>query len=406
MNRDFPLLIVGAGASGLIAAFAASRARPCCARLLEKEARVGRKLLATGNGRCNLLNASPTPSRMHGSFAPLAAQMLAQTPPEALLATFAEMGLVCRQEAEGRVYPYSGQAGAVLDALRFACERQGVATSCGARVHSLRPLHGGFCVQTDAGDFWGCKVIIAAGGRAAPALGATGDGAGLLTQLGHACAKERPALAPLKTAPQAIRGMKGVRLRAKLSLLVGRRPVQEETGELLFGDASISGVAAMQLARAAGSALAQGSQVRLCIDATPDLDVLPLLRARAALLGKEPAERLLLGLVPTRAALCLLRAAEYPPQSVAKDAPLQRLESLLHAWELPVEGVEPFAQAQVTAGGALAREFSPQTLESLRVPGLYACGEALDFDGDCGGYNLMWAWLSGLRAGTAAAEAL
>lgn len=406
MSKEIPVLIIGAGASGMLAAYAATRARPSCAVLLEKEARVGRKLLATGNGRCNLFNAAPEDSRLHGSFAPVMRAMLQEAPPAALYDVFSTMGLLCREEAEGRVYPYSGQASAVLDALRFACARQGAETICDARVKSLLPKKGGFAVETDAGSFRARKVILACGGKASPAFGADGDGVRLLKALGHSTAPERPAIAPLKVPAALIRGMKGIRIRGTVTLFFGDTAVKTEAGELIFSDASVSGVAVMQLARDAGDALHARKHVSLVIDMLPGVDASALLNQRAQLLKAEPAERLFTGLVPGRAAMCILREAEYSPQAAAQDAPLEMLSALLHAWTLPVEGVAPFNQAQVTAGGALAREFDPQTLESLLVPGLYACGEALDFDGDCGGYNLMWAWLSGLRAGTAAVEAL
>lgn len=403
---EFPICIVGAGASGLMAAIAASRARRARVCLLEREARAGRKLLSTGNGRCNLLNASPEPGRLHGSFAPAAQAMLEETPPEALIQIFESIGLSCRPEAEGRVYPYSGQASAVLDALRFACARQGVELVPQCRVTALRPRGDGFALTTESGAFQARKVIVACGGKAAPTFGADGDGARLLKALGHAVAPERPALSPLKLPPESIRGMKGVRLRCNVALLADGKPLQAECGEVIFADASVSGVAVMQLSRAAGDALARRKRVALRLDLLPGLDARALLHSRAALLGDEPAERLFTGLVPARAALCLLREAGCPPQAPACGAPHESLAALLHAWELPVLGVAGFEQAQVTAGGLLARDFDPQTLESRLVPGLYACGEALDLDGDCGGYNLMWAWLSGLRAGSAAVEAL
>ncbi|MDO4573121.1 MAG: aminoacetone oxidase family FAD-binding enzyme, partial [Clostridia bacterium] len=333
-------------------------------------------------------------------------RMLDRTPPGALRQLFDGMGLLCREEAEGRVYPYSGQAGAVLDALRFACARQGVELLTQSRVTAIEPQKEGFRLLAQGGAFFARKVIVAAGGRAAPAFGADGDGVGLLKALGHAASPERPALAPLRLPPQSIRGMKGVRLRAGVSLLCEGCAVKAESGEVIFSDASVSGVAAMQLCRDAAQALAQKKPVLLRLDLLPGLEAEPLLRARAALLRAEAAERLFTGLLPTRAALCLLRAAGYPPQGPARDAPLPALAGLLHAWDLPVEGVGGFEQAQVTAGGLLLRDFCAETLESRLVPGLYACGEALDFDGDCGGYNLMWAWLSGHRAGAAAAEAL
>lgn len=406
MKTDFPILVIGAGASGMMAAYAASRARPSCAVVLEKEARAGRKLLATGNGRCNLYNARPESARLHGSFAPAFERMLADTPPETLCAEFSRMGLLCREESEGRVYPYSGQASAVLDALRFACARMGAEIVPDARVTAIRPEKHGFVVESAAGAFRAEKVIVAAGGCAAPAFGADGDGVRLLRGLGHRFAQERPSIAPLRVPAELIRGMKGVRLRGQITVLCAGEPVQRESGEMIFSDGSLSGVCVMQTARKVGELTARRKRVQLSIDLAPGMDTASLLRERAQMLGDEPAERLFLGVIPGRAAMCLLRAADFSPQGAAKDAPVDILAGLLHDWRLPVTGTGGFAQAQVTAGGLTADGFDEETLESRFVPGLYACGEALDFDGDCGGYNLMWAWLSGLRAGTNAARTL
>lgn len=401
---DIPILIIGAGASGLMAAYAATRARPSCAIVLEKEARAGRKLLATGNGRCNLYNAHPEKARLHGSFAPAFERMAAETSPEALCAEFARMGLCCREEGEGRVYPYSGQASAVLDALRFACARQGAEIVPNARVTAVRPEKRGFRVESAAGTFRAEKVILAAGGCAAPSFGADGDGVRLLRALGHEAVQERPAVAPVKVQADSVRGMKGIRLRGDVTLLAAGAPVQKESGEMIFSDGSVSGVCIMQLARKAGELTARRKRVQLSLDLAPGINTAALLGMRAEMLGDEPAERLFTGLIPGRAAMCLLRAAEFGAQDPAKDAPRDALAALLHDWRLPVTGTAGFAQAQVTAGGLAAEGFNAMTLESKLWPGLYACGEALDFDGDCGGYNLMWAWLSGMKVGSCASR--
>ena len=311
MKTDFPILVIGAGASGMMAAYAATRARPSCAVILEKEARAGRKLLATGNGRCNLYNARPEKARLHGSFAPAFERMLADTPPEALRAEFDRIGLCCREESEGRVYPYSGQASAVLDALRFACARQGAEIVPDARAAAITPERDGFVVESAAGTFRAKKVILAAGGCAAPSFGADGGGVRLLRALGHETAQERPSIAPLRVPAECIRGMKGIRLRGGVTLLAAGVPVQQESGELIFSDGTVSGVCVMQLARKAGELTARRKRVQLSIDLAPGLDTAALLRGRAALLGDEPAERLFTGLIPGRAAMCLLRAAEF-----------------------------------------------------------------------------------------------
>ena len=225
MHNRLPLAIVGAGASGLMAAYAAARVRPHSVVLLEKQERAGRKLLATGNGRCNLLNARPDPGRYHGSGAALARAYLERTPPAALEAVFARMGLVCREEEEGRVYPHSGQASAVLDVLRFACARSGVDLRCGQRVLGIERRADSFALHMQETTLRAGAVVIAAGGAAAPSLGADESAYSLLSSLGHRMAPLRPALSPLKLDTSRIRGLKGVRTPCALTLEVDGREV-------------------------------------------------------------------------------------------------------------------------------------------------------------------------------------
>lgn len=402
---DWALAIVGAGASGMMAAIAAARLRPGPILLLEKEARVGRKLMATGNGRCNLMNLRPEATRYHGSGAPVALEMLQATPPQALLDIFAAMGLVCREEAEGRVYPFSGQANAVLDVLREACDGLGVHTRTGAVAVGIARAAQGFAIRlSDGGEIGARRVIIAGGGKASPALGSDGSAAALLASLGHTITPLYPAIVPLKVPAWRVRGLKGIRVQATLTLLVDGQAAQMEQGEALFGEQGISGIAAMQLARRAGMALSQGRGVALSIRLMPPDMARAEMQRRAARLEGTPFAGFFTGLLHRRLGESLLRDAGIAADAPVSQAAAATLAALLPDWQWPVQGTLPFAQAQVTAGGALAGEFNPQTLESRIVPGLHACGEVLDVDGDCGGYNLMWAWLSGEAAGRAAAS--
>lgn len=401
----FPIAIIGAGASGLFAAMAASGMRPHSVLLLEKEARVGRKLLATGNGRCNLLNMAVDPSRYHGGGRQTALSLLAQTPPATLADLFDMAGLLCREEKEGRVYPFSGQAASVLDVLRAACARGGVETRCDTNIVSIHRKNSAFVLASASGEvFHASRVIIAAGGRAAPSFGADGGAYTLLSALGHKISPPMPALSPLKLPPERIRGLKGVRIQATLTLLMDGRPARVERGEALFAEYGLSGVAAMQLSRAAGDALALRRRAAISIGLMEPDTAKRQLAGRVSRLKGEPMENLLTGLLHKRVSQCLLREAAIPLDAPISESVAAPLLPLLSGWELPIAGVLPFPHAQVTAGGAVLSEFCEETLASRIVPGLYACGEALDVDGDCGGYNLMWAWVSALAAGRAAAQ--
>lgn len=405
VNRIRPIVIIGAGASGMLAAIAASRVRPHSVVLLEKEARVGRKLLATGNGRCNVLNATIAPNCYHGTGAGVALDLLKRMPPSQLLSFFQSLGLTCREEAEGRVYPYSGQASSVLDALRFACGRLDVETRTESPVKGITRTADGFALSLSGGATLRAEqIIIAAGGKASPSFGADGDSHRLLASLGHAITPLFPAIVPLKLPTDRIRGLKGVRAQARLTLLQDENPLQTEQGEALFTDYGISGVAAMQLGRRVNETAPQAGALALSIQLLPKPLAREEMARRTDLYRGQPMENIFTGLLHKRIALCLLRETGLSPQAAVTETEASPLLPLLSDWKLPIQGTLPFAHAQVTAGGAALDGFDPQTLSSRAVPGLYACGEALDVDGDCGGYNLMWAWASGLVSGQAAAE--
>lgn len=407
MADSFPIVIIGAGASGLMAAIAASRVRPHSVLLLEKEVRVGRKLLATGNGRCNLLNMRLDKGHYHGSGAHIAQNVLERMTPAWLLDAFAAIGLVCREESEGRVYPFSGQASAVLDSLRLACDRQGVQVLTETPVSQIRMDQDRFHIQI-AGQqpILADRVILAGGGKASPSLGSDGSALKLLARLGHTLTDTFPAIVPLRLPSDRIRGLKGIRMQATLTLHVDQSPVHTERGEALLTEYGLSGIAAMQLARETNLALARQQQVTVQIQLMDPQSASALVAFRSNAFREQPMERFFTGVLHKQLGATLLREAGLLAGTPISEASTRPLIALLSDWRLPVLGTQPLAQAQVTAGGALATEFDPQTLASYLIPGLYACGEILDVDGDCGGYNLMWAWASGILAGQSAAASL
>ena len=401
MIRD--AVIVGGGAAGLAAACALGGLDVV---LLEKQPRVGRKLLATGNGRCNLTNLDAAPEHWHGDAA-AAARTLALCPPGRVLRFFESLGVPARVDGEGRAYPMSGQAASVLDALRLSAAERGAELRTDSAVERVARGRGGFAVSVaGAGEPLRARtVLIAAGGLAAPKLGACGDGFRLLEALGHRSTRRSPALSPLRTAPGAVRALKGQRVECAVCLEVDGRAVRSERGEVLFGDDRLSGIASMQLARGAGEAFRAGRSVCAALDLMPDVkDARALLADRAARLPKRANEDLLTGIVPKRVGMELIKAAGLSlaaPAGGLSGPELGALARLMKRWRFPLTGVEGFEQAQVTAGGVELREFDPETMGSRRVPGLYAAGEVLNVDGDCGGYNLQWAWASALVAADA-----
>ncbi len=385
--------VIGGGASGLMAACALARAG-ADVTVLERQPRVGKKLLATGNGRCNFTNVNASGEQYHGAQS-VAAGILAAYPPARVIVEFEKLGVPARIDAEGRAYPASNMAASVLDNLRLAlAEAGGVERT---DFDAIRIERGFRVVSRDGAAFACDRVLVATGGPAAPSLGGTNAGHELLRALGHGVTKLLPAIAPLRTEPGPIRGLKGQRARCEVTLLGGKMPVRTEAGEILFTDSGISGICAMQLSRAA-----QGlSDARLSIDFAPDAGD-DLIARRAEALPDRSLEDFLNGLLPRRIGWAVVRAAGLddparPARSLCAPE-CAALARALRSFPLRVTGVLGFDAAQVTAGGARMREFDSLTLESRLVPGLFVAGEVCDVDGDCGGYNLQWAWASALAA--------
>ena len=411
--RSIDIAVVGGGASGLTAALCARREGPGLrVAVLERGERCGRKILSTGNGRCNLTNMRAAEGGYHGA-PELTAAVMRRCPPQEVLRFFEGLGLRTVIEDEGRVYPLCGQAAAVLDVLRLACAEARVEEICSFDVSFIKRQGSGFIVSARDGRRLDVRrVIVCAGGMAAPKIGGTDAGCALLGALGHHLVPRRPALTQIETDPDAVRACKGLRFSGGAGLVIDGHAVREERGEILFTDFGLSGIAVMQLSRDAGDALRSGRRVEIALRILPDDPdrLTDVLRGRCQRSPQRETAEFLTGLVAKRIGQQLCKQAGIAPLSrrceTISDGELRRLAALLTDWRLEARGVRGFESAQVTAGGADARSFRPDTLESTLVPGLYAAGEVLDVDGDCGGYNLQWAWASGMLSGRSAASSL
>lgn len=407
----YDVIVIGGGAAGLTAALSASE-RGARVLVLEAANRVGRKILASGNGRCNLANLGPESYPGGGAFAK---NVLARCPVNKILGFFHDLGLVTVEEDGGRVYPGCGQAAAVLDVLRGAIERRGIEVLCDTPVQRIQPTKWGLRAHA-GGKAWDTSAVIAAcGGMAGGKLGHDGGAYQLLTDLGHTLTPVKPALSPLMAEKSAVKGLSGLRLPSILTLCGQRgNPLGHAyQGEALFTDYGVSGVCAMELARLAGEEKERtGAWPVLYMDFSPMLGLCPRFYGALDETQKNPNRHL----EPIRAFLeerahilpndALLRGMV--PRLLAerlKGRSLPELARALAAFPVPLTGVRGLEYAQVTAGGITCGEFDPDTLRSLLVPGLYAAGEMLDVDGACGGFNLQFAFASGMVAGENAAQA-
>jgi hypothetical protein len=397
------VIVVGGGAAGMVAAIAAAR-RGTPVEILERMPRVGKKLLATGNGRCNLANARPDPSRFHGEDPSFPRAALAAFDLEATLRFFAGLGIEAREEEAGKIFPRSGQAAAVLDVLRHELARLGVRTHCEAAVSALEPRGGIWRARTAAGVHEGAALVLATGGRAAPQLGSNGSGYALAAALGHSIVDPFPALTRLRVRSPWLAHLKGLKVEGKVSL-----GGVTAAGEILFTGTGLSGPPVFDVSRRAGELLRRGREVRAVLDLCPDVApaaLSGLLLDRFSSRPGNSAEFALVGFLHKRLIVPALREAGIDPAGNADGvdgARVRALAALLHGWAFAVTGTDSWADAQVTAGGVATTEVNPATLESRLAPGLFLAGEVLDVDGDCGGFNLQWAWSSGHVAGTAAA---
>lgn len=392
--------IIGGGASGMAAALRAAENPDCQVLLLERQARVGRKLQATGNGRCNLTNLHALEGGYHGDDPAFSRTALEQLSPEKTREWFLKLGLLTVAEPSGRVYPFSDQANSVVDVLRFALEKPNITLKTGCEVQKIRREAEGFRIETD-GEAVSCdKLIIACGGLAGTKLGGSMSGYKLLRSLGHSCTRLRPTLVQLRTDWPAVSALKGVRAECRAEVYRDDTLWSESAGEIQFTEYGLSGPVIFEVSRD----VCQGKGNWQC-----RLDMLPQISERQLekmLLARREtrlnAGDLFTGILHNRLGRVLVQEI-----GIGLNTPIAQLpeaaavRAAASAKCFSVHLTEPLGMdsAQVTAGGVVTEEFDGTTMESRLVPGLYACGEVLDVDGDCGGYNLQWAWSSGSLAG-------
>ncbi|NLB91665.1 MAG: aminoacetone oxidase family FAD-binding enzyme [Clostridiales bacterium] len=393
------VLVIGAGASGLVAAISAAR-QGVNVTLLEKNDRVGKKLLATGNGRCNVWNVYPAPYHGDNDFV----QALFSTYPLSQVESFfRSLGLAFREEEGGRVYPASGHGQSVLDVLRLSLSHHQVRLITESKAVSLIKTANGFHCKTQEGETISAdRVVVTGGGKAYAKLGSDGSVYPLLASLGHRLIPPLPALTPLEADMRDIKGLNGIRSKAALSPLSSTLPIKAQEGEILFTNYGVSGIAAMAL----GEYFHQGGTLSIDFSPAANMDKATLekeLFTRRNLFSSFTLEHFFTGLFHKLLGFAFFKKANIAPLSrLGNSLSDQELAALLQAitsFSLSITGTKGFEHAQVTAGGIDTKDFSPLTMESSLVPGLYSAGEVLNIHGPCGGYNLLFAFTSGFAAG-------
>lgn len=402
MKKIFDTVVIGGGASGLMCALRLAERGVRDVLLLERNDRVGRKLSVTGNGQGNVTNTDMSAQHYFGSGRETVAAVLKQYGEKWLVGELTSLGGLFAADGTGRVYPASRQASAVTDLFRFALAEREVAVRTGEKVVRVRRADSGFAVQTASAEYRARALVLACGGKAASYLGTEGDGYAFAESFGHTVTSLRPSLVQLKTDKNLIKGLKGLRCECAAALLRGGKEIARTRGDVLFGDGTLSGDAAFRLS----AFCAEGDLLRL--DFLPDhsQDMLArLLSEKAARVPALPCGELLRCIVSGALARCLLQACSIPLQMPAGQAQkkLAELAGAVKGYALPVLGTLGFEKAQATKGGVRMEELTAR-LESKKAAGLYIVGELCDVDGECGGYNLQWAFSSGACAADAIAE--
>ncbi|MCX6561075.1 MAG: aminoacetone oxidase family FAD-binding enzyme [Candidatus Aminicenantes bacterium] len=402
--RRIAVVVVGGGAAGLAAAIAAARAGARVS-ILERLPRPGKKILVTGGGRCNL-GHSPLKAAAFTSTNPaLVRSVLDRTDGAAILEFFRGLGLATRVE-EGRVYPATNQAASVLRLLEREARALGVVVETGCEVIGLKPAGGGFEIAVTGGRSFAARVLIlAAGGKSYPALGSNGSGYELARAFGHRIIPPVPSAVPLVIKDKLCHFLQGLKVRVRAEALVGGKTAAEAEGDLLFTAYGLSGTAILDISEPLSIALNRdgGQETAVAVDFVPylSLDDLASELGRRSQTGWVESE-LAAGLLPEKLAAL---APSFAPIDPAASGPRPRvLAAALKRKIFPVQGTRGWNEAEFTSGGVDAREVDETTLESKKRPRLFLAGEVLDVQGPRGGYNLAWAWASGLVAGAEAAH--
>lgn len=396
------VIIVGGGASGMICAILAAR-NGCKVTLLEHKDRLGKKILATGNGKCNYTNLVQEAHMYRSDNMDFPMNVLSLFDVNKTIDFFMELGIYPKNR-NGYLYPNSEQASSVLQVLEMELKRLKVRIQLSTHVEKIHKEKDKFIVISNQGKFTGSKVVLSTGGCASKNLGSDGSGYQLCRELGHSIIKPLPALVQLVSKEKYFKTLQGVRCQGNVSLYSNGKEIVSERGELLFANYGVSGIPILQISRFAAKELDNRNKVCLLVDFLPEVskvDTKLLIEKRIFANPTKNLEEMLVGLLNNKLAYVLLQNGKLPCDKLGSTVTTKDIEIIVNnikEFKIPIVDTNPFDQAQVSAGGVNTKEVNPKTLESKRVEGLYIIGELLDVDGTCGGYNLQWAWSSGAIA--------
>lgn len=402
------VIIVGGGASGIMAAILLKDMGIDTA-ILEGSDRIGKKLLTTGNGRCNITNKYAHPDRYHSKNLEFFKYALNTFDSKDTINFFSSIGLPLITLEEGKMYPMSLQASSVLDILRLALADRGIPVYLNSKVKNIKQLKKGFKLEVTNVETYECsKIILACGGKSLASTGSDGSGFSLAKSLGHKIINPIPGIVQLKLDYSYLKALSGVKFNGIAELIVNDEMRRQEFGEILFTDYGISGPPILQLSRTASYALSKGKKtsVRVTIMYTMKKEEIEnFFETHFALFSHRSIHDSFIGIINKKLIPTLLKEAGITDIHKAcwdlDYREKKNLYKLLTSWEFKVTDTNGFTNAQVTAGGVDTLEVNSETMESKLVPNLYFTGEVLDVDGDCGGFNLQWAWSSAYVAAQA-----
>jgi predicted Rossmann fold flavoprotein len=406
MDNIRHVLVIGGGAAGMTAAVSARRLG-VQVTILEKNPRVGKKILATGNGRCNFTNTNTGIEYYYGSNPRFAHSALSSFTAADAIAFFGKLGIQHKVEDFGKVFPMSDQASSILDVFLYELASLGVNVFCDSCVTNISAGANGFVARLKNGKTYrGDRVIIATGGKAMPSSGSDGSGYDLARKLGHTIVPVFPALVQLMLEGAFFKSIEGVKFVGTAEVIHRNKVVARDRGDILFANYGVSGPPILQISRKAGELLNSGKEAFLNInvmDMFSKEELTALIKKRFGTSPEKPVDFALVGLMNKRLIPVVLKEAgigdqKRPAAAVSADE-VERIAAVLTGWRFKIRGTKGWQSAQVTAGGVNTKEIDPGTMESKLVKGLYFAGEVIDIDGRCGGFNLQWAWSSGYIAG-------